>query len=60
MFRAEREPIYGVTASQKVEANRVVEISLVSEKTYQNPFMEVELDAIVTQPDSAPGLGASA
>ena len=47
-------PIGGVAASQKVEANRVVEISLVSEKTYQNPFMEVELDAIVTQPDRAP------
>ncbi len=37
--------------SQKVEANRVAEISLVSEKTYQNPFMELEFDAIVTQPD---------
>ena len=44
-------PVGGVAASQKVEANRVAEISLVSEKTYQNPFMEVELDAIVTQPD---------
>ena len=41
----------GVAASQKVETNRVAEISLVSERTYQNPFMEVELDAIVTQPD---------
>ncbi len=36
---------------QKVEANRVTEITLVSEKTYQNPFMEVELDAVVTRPD---------
>ena len=44
-------PVGGVAASQKVEANRVAEISLVSERTYQNPFMEVELDAIVTQPD---------
>ncbi len=38
---------------QKVEANRVVEITLVSEKTYQNPFKEVELDAIVTQPNGS-------
>jgi len=34
----------------KVEANRVVEVSLVSGKAYKNPFMEIELDAIVTQP----------
>ena len=34
----------------KVEANRVAEVSLVSGKTYKNPFTEVELDAIVTQP----------
>ena len=33
------------------EANRVAEVPLVSEKTYQNPFMEIELDAVVTQPD---------
>jgi hypothetical protein len=41
----------GVSLSQTVEANRVAEITLVSGKTYQNPFMEVELDAIITQPD---------
>lgn len=41
----------GAAVSQKVEANRVAEISLISEKTYPNPFMEVELDAIITQPD---------
>ena len=39
--------------SQKVEANRVAEISLVSEKIYQNPFLEMELDAIIAQPDGA-------
>jgi len=44
-------PVGGVVALQKVEANRVAEISLVSERTYQNPFKEIELDAIVTQPD---------
>jgi len=38
---------------QQVEANHVAEISVLSEKTYQNPFMEVELDAIVTAPDGA-------
>jgi len=36
---------------EKVEANRAAEISVVSEKTYQNPFMEVELDVVITQPD---------
>jgi len=44
-------PVDSVAASQRVEANRVAEISLVSERIYQNPFMEVTLDAIVTQPD---------
>ena len=41
----------GAAALQKVEANRTAEISLVSEKSYQNAFMDVELDAIITQPD---------
>lgn len=35
----------------KVEANHVAEVSLVSDKAYKNPFTEIELDAIVTQPD---------
>ena len=35
----------------KVEANRVAEISLVSSKPYANPFMEIEVDAVVTRPD---------
>ena len=38
-------------AGQHVETNRVAEIALVSEKTYANPFTEIRLDAIVTQPD---------
>jgi hypothetical protein len=38
-------------APAKVEANQVKEISLVSSKPYANPFMEVELDAVVTRPD---------
>jgi len=38
-------------APEKVEANQVKEISLVSSKAYANPFMEVELDAVVTRPD---------
>jgi hypothetical protein len=38
-------------ASEKVEANQVKEIPLVSSKPYANPFMEVELDAVVTRPD---------
>jgi len=36
---------------EKVEANRVKEISLVLAKPYANPFMEVEVDAVVTRPD---------
>ena len=36
---------------QKVEANCVAEITWDSEKKYQNPFMEVVLDASVTAPD---------
>ncbi len=34
-----------------VEANRVSEVTLVSAKTYENPFAEIELIAEVTQPD---------
>ena len=41
-------------AGQRVETNRVAEIALVSEKTYANPFTEIRLDAIVTQPDGNP------
>ena len=38
-------------ASEKVEANQVKEVSLVSSKPHANPFMEVEVDAVVTRPD---------
>jgi len=38
---------------QKVEANCLAEIVCDSEKTYQNPFIEVELDAVIAQPDGA-------
>ncbi len=41
----------GAAETQKVEANRVAEVALLSEKTYANPFLEVELDAVVTRPD---------
>jgi len=37
---------------QKVEANRVAEIACNSNKTYKNPFLEVEVDAIITGPDA--------
>ncbi len=40
-------------AEQQIGSNRVAEIALVSEKTYQNPFQEIELDAMVTQPDGS-------
>jgi len=35
----------------KVEANRVAEVTLISGISYNNPFTEIELDAVVTQPD---------
>ncbi len=35
----------------RIEANCVTEVALASAKTYANPFMEVELDAVVTRPD---------
>jgi hypothetical protein len=35
----------------KVEANRIAEMALVSAKMYKNPFVEIELNAVVTQPD---------
>ncbi len=37
--------------TEKVQANRVAQVTLKSSKTYANPFMEGDLDAIVTQPD---------
>ena len=37
----------------EVNANRVTEITLISDKTYDNPFIDVEIDAIVTQPDGS-------
>ena len=38
-------------ATNSTEANRVIEIELRSDIQYENPFTEIELDAIVTQPD---------
>lgn len=38
-------------AVEKVEANGVAEVVLVSGKMYKNPFVEIELNAVVTQPD---------
>ncbi len=40
-------------ASPKIEANRVVEIPLLSDKAYPNPFLEPNLEAVVTQPDGS-------
>ncbi len=34
-----------------VEANQVAEVALVSGKAYANPFLDAELDVVVTQPD---------
>ena len=34
-----------------VQANRIAEVTLTTEKTYSNPFMEITLDALVTAPD---------
>jgi hypothetical protein len=40
-----------IEAAQQVEANRLAEVVLVSEKRYENPFTNVELTGLVTQPD---------
>ena len=40
-----------VAESQRVEANRVAEVALVSDTAYEQPFVELELTAIVAQPD---------
>ena len=45
-------------AEQQIGSSRVAEIALVSEKTYHNPFQEIELDAMVTQPDGSQLRGA--
>jgi RNA polymerase sigma-70 factor (ECF subfamily) len=47
---APRGPLDAADA-QRVEANRVVEISLTSQKTYDAPFGRVEFDALVTEGD---------
>ncbi|UCG07293.1 MAG: DUF4038 domain-containing protein [Desulfobacterales bacterium] len=44
-------PHFWAAGIEKVQANRVAEVTLKSSKTYDNPFMEVELDAMVTLPD---------
>jgi hypothetical protein len=38
---------------QRIAANRVAEVTLVSAKRYRDPPGEVEVDAIVTQPDGS-------
>ncbi len=38
-------------AAAAVEANQVAEVALVSGKAYANPFLDAELDVVVTQPD---------
>lgn len=43
--------LFSPAVASAVEANRIAEEALVSSTTYTNPFLEVELDAIVTQPD---------
>jgi hypothetical protein len=48
---ASAHPAACAGVERTVEANRVVEIELPSSKAYENPFTEIELDAIVTQPD---------
>ncbi len=37
--------------TNRIEANRVIEIELRSETQYKNPFAEIEFDAIVTEPN---------
>ena len=44
---------FAAEGAPRVEANCLAEIACLSEKTYENPFVEVELDAIITGPDQA-------
>ena len=37
--------------AMKVQANRVAEVALISGKTYKNPFVEIELNAVFKQTD---------
>jgi len=39
------------TEPLKVEANCVAQVVVASDKTYANPFMDIELNAVVTRPD---------
>jgi hypothetical protein len=36
---------------EKIQANRVAEVTFKSSKPYDNPFMELEVDAVITRPD---------
>ncbi|MCX6974348.1 MAG: DUF5060 domain-containing protein, partial [Verrucomicrobia bacterium] len=51
VLQRDKEGCSAQANESRVEANRVAEVSLVSGKTYANPFMEVEVDAVVTRPD---------
>jgi len=44
-------PVAMAAESLRVETRRVAEVNLHSSTSYPNPFAEIELDAIVTQPD---------
>jgi hypothetical protein len=50
IFSCLSAPLFAAENIQTVEANTAAEVTVVSEKTYANPFMEVELDAVVTAP----------
>jgi len=43
-------PVAPAGEPRQVEAHAVAEIELLSERTYQNPFVDVEFEAVVTQP----------
>ena len=40
-----------IAQAEDVQANCVAQVTLTSDKSYTNPFVEVKLDAIVTRPD---------
>ncbi|MCX6878125.1 MAG: DUF4038 domain-containing protein [Verrucomicrobia bacterium] len=44
-------PMIAPATAAPVEANQVAELALVSGTTYANPFVDAQLDAVVTQPD---------
>jgi len=42
---------FAAQQAQRVEANCIANVACISEKIYKNPFIDVQLDAVITRPD---------